>query len=192
MTQKTRSPQLARLRVLAICTLFAPALAQAAAELPTQSFRDEHREVKKHLAHVAQWVGQLRTQQPAAQRETAERVATFFEKEIGPHAAWEEAHLYPVIDRLAGTREPNRFTSTMRYEHKVVGRWMAELRAELKKPSPDYVAFSRRADNLLGLLSAHFEEEEEVLLPYADKQLTRAQFEQAVGGKEAKPGTGHP
>ena len=177
---------------LALSLMLASGLSRAAGELPTQSFRDEHREVKEHLGHVAGWVGQLRTQPPAEQRRTAEQVVTFFEKHIRPHAEWEEAHLYPVIDRLAGTREPSRLTSTMRYEHRVVGRWIDELRAELKKPTPDYVAFSRRADNLLGLLGAHFEEEEQVLLPYADRQLTRAQFEEAVGGKEAKPGKGHP
>ncbi|HZR07671.1 MAG TPA: hemerythrin domain-containing protein [Myxococcales bacterium] len=150
------------------------------AELPTQSFRDEHKEVKLHLGHVAQWAGQLLRQQPAEQKATAGKIVSFFRQEIGPHAEWEEKTLYPVIDRLAGTSEHNRFTSTMRHEHRIVGRWTGELAREIDKRQPDYVAFVRRTDNLLGLLWAHFEEEEEVLLPYADRQMTRAQFEKAV------------
>ena len=171
---------------LALSALLA-APSAVAGELATQAFRDEHEEVRVHLAHVAESVGQLARQDRAQQRKTAEQVTVFFEKHIRPHAEWEEQHLYPVIDRLAGTGEANRFTATMRHEHKVVGRWIDELRAELEKPNPDFVAFSRRADNLLGLLSAHFEEEEEVLLPYADRKMTRAQFEQAVKLK----GAGH-
>lgn len=165
---------------LALCALLAPGAALAG-EPATQSFRDEHREVREHLAHAAQWVGQLAQQPPAEQKQTAEKVVTFFEQHIRPHAEWEEQHLYPVIDRLAGTGADNRFTSTMRHEHRVVGRWIGELRAALQKPTLDAVAFGRRADNLLGLIDAHFEEEEQVLLPYADKKLSRAQFEKEVG-----------
>lgn len=41
---------------------------------------------------------------------------------------------------------------------------------------------ARRADNLLGLIWAHFEEEEEILLPFVDEGVSKAQFEQALGG----------
>jgi len=105
---------------------------------------------------------------------------SFFEKHIKPHAEWEERVLYPIVDRLAGGG-PNAFTATMRYEHRVVGRWIAELRAESDKPAIDAAKFARRTDNLLGLLWAHFEEEEEVLLPLIDKGMTKAEFEREVG-----------
>ena len=87
---------------------------------PTARFRAEHREVKEHLRHVEEWVGALRTQSPAERRKTAEKVVSFFEKHIEPHAEWEEQHLYPVVDTLAGGG-PNAFTSSMRYEYRVVG-----------------------------------------------------------------------
>jgi hemerythrin-like domain-containing protein len=149
-------------------------------ERPTAKFRAEHREVQIHLRHVHEWVGALSGQPPAEQRQTAQKVVAFFEKHIKPHAEWEERSLYPVVDRLAGGGA-NAFTSTMRYEHRVVGRWIAELDAESAKPSIDAAAFARRSDNLLGLLSAHFEEEEEVLLPFIDKALSKAEFERELG-----------
>jgi hemerythrin-like domain-containing protein len=147
---------------------------------PTAAFRAEHREVQEHLRHVHDWVGALPTQKPAEQKKTAQKVATFFEDHIKAHAEWEERFLYPVVDKLAGGGA-NRFTSTMRYEHRVVGRWIAELRAESAKSRIDAAKFARRADNLLGLLWAHFEEEEEVLLPFIDKGLSKEQFERELG-----------
>ncbi len=137
-----------------------------AAALATQSFRDEHARVKAHLDHAAQL--------PPAD------ALKFFESEIVPHAKWEEEKLYPLIDGLAGTTEKNRYTSTMRHEHRIVGRWIALLREHLRKN--DKAAFSRRAENLVGLVQAHFEEEEEVLLPWADRTMTAADFKAAVAG----------
>lgn len=153
-------------------------------ERPTAKFRAEHREVQEHLRHVHDWAGQLAGQKPAAHKEAAQRVVSFFEKHIKPHAEWEERFLYPVVDKLAGGGA-NPFTSTMRYEHRVVGRWIGELRAESEKPKIDAAKFARRTDNLLGLIWAHFEEEEEVLLPFIDKKMSRAQFERELG-----PGAG--
>ena len=107
-------------------------------------------------------------------------MVSFFEQHIKPHAEWEERFLYPVVDKLAGGGA-HAFTSTMRYEHRVVGRWIAELRAEADKPKVDAARFARRTDNLLGLLWAHFEQEEEVLLPLIDKGMSKQQFERELG-----------
>ncbi len=167
---------------LAVLAFFgSPAQGQKATkdERPTAAFRAEHKAVQEHLRHIHEWAGTLSTQEPAVQKETMLKAVSFFEKHIKPHAEWEERALYPIVDRLAGGTNP--FTSTMRYEHRVVARWTAELRAESDKPKPSAAKFARRTDNLLGLLWAHFEEEEEVLLPYIDKGLTNEQFEHELG-----------
>lgn len=147
---------------------------------PTAAFRAEHAQIKEHLRHVADWIGALPAQDAATKKKAAQKVVSFFAQHIEPHAAWEERFLYPVVDKLAGGGA-NAFTSTMRYEHRIVGRFIAELRAEAEKPALDAVKFARRADNLLGLIWAHFEEEEEVLLPLIDKGMTREQFERDLG-----------
>lgn len=130
-----------------------------------------------------EWAGALSTQSAAEKRKTAQKVASFFEKHIKPYAEWEERFLYPVVDKLAGGGK-HPFTSTMRYEHQVVGRWIGELRAEVDSPKLDAARFARRRDNLLGLLWAHFEEED-VLLPFIDKGMSKEQFERELG-----PGAG--
>ncbi len=154
--------------------------AAATKELPTQAFRDEHKEVLEHMNHVKTWAGNLVGQPAEEQKKTAQKIVAFFQDHIKPHAEWEEQNLYPIIDRITDSGK-NRFTSTMRHEHRIVERWIAELSEESKKASPDYVAFARRTDNLIGLLWAHFEEEDEVLLPYVDKTMTREQFEKELG-----------
>jgi hemerythrin-like domain-containing protein len=147
-----------------------------AAVVTTQSFREEHAQVRAHLEEIADVVGGLtRARNP---KPKATQVLAFFEEHIAPHAAAEEQKLYPLIDRLAGSADPNRFTSTMRQEHRIVGRWIHLLQVHLA--SGDWTAFARRADNLIGLLSAHFEEEEEVLLPYADRSMSKAEFEELM------------
>ena len=152
----------------------------AADNRPTAAFRTEHVTKLEHLGHVETWAGALTTQPAAEQKRSAEKVLAFFEQDIKPHAAWEEKALYPVVDRIAGSGA-HPFTSTMRHEHRIVERWIGELRAELEKPKLDAKKFARRADNLLGLLRAHFEEEDEVLLPLIDKAMSKAEFEKAVG-----------
>jgi hypothetical protein len=49
------------------------------------------------------------------------------------------------------------------------------------KPGFNAVQFARKTDRLLGLISAHFEEEEEVLLPVLDKSTTRKALEKELG-----------
>lgn len=180
MTWKT---QLRASAIALIALSASPAQAEKSAqdERPTAAFRGEHKEVLEHLGHVQEWTGKLSAQDPTGRKRTASKVVSFFEQHIKPHAEWEERALYPVVDRLAGGGR-NAFTATMRYEHRVVGRWIAELRAESDKPAVDAAKFTRRTDNLLGLLWAHFEEEEEVLLPLIDKGMTKGQFEREVGG----------
>ena len=68
----------------------------------------------------------------------------------------------------------------MRYEHKVVNRWIEELERFAEAEKPDVVAFARRTDNLLGLIWAHFEEEEEVLLPILDRTMTTVEFQREI------------
>ncbi len=152
---------------------------------PTDSFRREHAEIKTHLVHVRTWAGGLAAAKPDERRATMQKIVGFFEEHILPHAAWEEKRLYPAVDKRAGGAYP--FTSTMRYEHKIVARHVDELKRLAAAPAADAVAFQRRTDQLLGLLDAHFEEEEEVLLPILDKTMAPSEFEDEVGGHEKAP-----
>lgn len=164
-------------------TAFALAIAAPvamAAERPTEGFREEHAEVKVHLEHLHDMAGSMAGADAAAQRKSAKFVAKFLADHILTHAEWEEAHLYPAVDARTHAGE-YPFTGSMRYEHRIVKRWIEELGTLAAAESVDAVAFVRKTDRLLGLISAHFEEEEEVLLPILDKTMTREEVEKALG-----------
>lgn len=158
------------------------ALGASPAARPSEGFRKHHADILVHLGHLDQKAGELERGNPAEQKKAMDFIVTFLNEHIRKHAAEEERVLYPAVDKHAETGA-NRFTATMRHEHVIIGRWIDELADMAKKPSPDAKAFARRAHNVLGLIRAHFEEEEEVLLPVLDKKLTPAQFEQEVGSK---------
>lgn len=147
---------------------------------PTEPFRTEHAKIKEHLSHMSELVGSLAKSSPDEQRAVMNQFVGFMREHIKPHAEWEEKVLYPAVDKRAAP-SPHPFTASMRYEHGIVVRWTDELANIASQPAPDAAAFTRRADNLLGLVLAHFEEEEEVLLPILDKALTKEQFEREIG-----------
>ncbi|MEO7994606.1 MAG: hemerythrin domain-containing protein, partial [bacterium] len=94
-------------------------------------------------------------------------------------AEWEEAVLYPAIDRLAGVSDPP-LTATMRREHQFVGGWMAELQGFRSASPPDTASFARVADNMLSFIAAHFAVQEDVLLPVLDRTLTPEEFQREI------------
>lgn len=152
---------------------------KTAAARPSEQFRKEHLEIKEHLAHVEKWTGTLTEEKPDEQKKTMQKIVTFFKDYIKPHAEWEEKKLYPAVDKRA-SKGGEVFTSSIRYEHKIVGRGIEELEKEANAKTPDVKTFSRKSFKLLGLISAHFEEEEEVLLPILDKSMTPAEFKTEI------------
>jgi len=150
-------------------------------EQPTKEFRLHHAEVLVHLGHVDAMAVGLAQEAPEQQAQTMQRVVGFFQEHIGPHAMDEELVLYPAVQRRAG--KGNRLTEVPIYEHRIVERWIADLEIEAAKPSPDTAAFSLKALHLVGLLRAHFEVEEEVLLPVLDATMTPEEFNREVGDR---------
>lgn len=161
--------------------LLAPALARADAPRPTDSFRHEHQNIVRELDRVAARAGALRGPVNARVRAEMAAIARFFEHDLIPHAEWEERVLYPAVDRRAASPPEHPFTATMRHEHRIVGRWTRELAAAAAAAHPNVRDFVRRTDGLLGLVRAHFEEEEEVLLPVLDRTMTAQEFEHEMG-----------
>lgn len=150
-------------------------------ERPTESFRREHVEVKRHLTHVGKRVAELPSLEPSSQRSLMDEVVTELERHLVPHAQWEDHVLYTLVDEKSGNGRL-RVTASMRHEHLIVGRWIGMLRDAARSPDVDPGAFVRHVDRLLGLVLAHFECEEEVLLPLLDRTMTRDDFERLVGG----------
>lgn len=148
---------------------------------PTEAFRQHHAEIREHLHHIDSMAQSLPRQSPDTQRQTMRTVVTFLQEHIGPHAADEERVLYPVVARQAG--KEGRLTEVPVYEHRIVERSIADLAREASGPAPDADAFARDAMHLVGLLQAHFEVEEEVLLPVLDRTMTPEEFKREVADK---------
>jgi hemerythrin-like domain-containing protein len=154
----------------------------AAGQRPTDPFRLEHRDIEDRLAEIDRQIARMPSADPEEQKRTMALIVAFLREHVLLHAEWEEKVLYAVVDRRAGSGA-HRFTACMRQEHAIIARWTSELAAEAGKPEPDPVAFARRADQLLGLLLAHLENEEEVLLPVLDWTMTPEDFEREVFSK---------
>lgn len=113
---------------------------------------------------VYEWNGELGKQAPVEQAQTMKRIVGFFAQHLAPHAKWEEAHLYVGRSPRRRRPEPVRRRCASSTGRSSGGSASCEA---LRGSAPDAVAFARRTDQLLGLVTAHFEAEEEVLLPVA-------------------------
>jgi hemerythrin-like domain-containing protein len=142
----------------------------------TESFRKEHAEIVAQLSDLFGALDLLGSLPPFEQKERMAKVIAFLRGRLVPHAEWEERVLYPLVDEHAG----RGFTTSMRHEHRIIERWAEELKREAASEQPDARSFVRRADKLLGLILAHFEEEEEVLLPVLERSLPAEELERRM------------
>lgn len=137
--------------------------------LVTGPLREARDRIRRSLAAIAERVGAL-GMLPIEERGAAmEQVAADLDARLQPHLEWEERTIHPVVDKFA-CEGPAAFSASMRYEHSIIHRSIGELRAMSLDPA-QAAAFARRADNLLGVVLAHFELEEEVLFPILDRAL---------------------
>jgi iron-sulfur cluster repair protein YtfE (RIC family) len=134
----------------------------------TAHIRAARERIRERLGELAVRVGALREGRPAGRRAEMRAVVDELDGALRPHLRWEEETVHPVVDKFA-CEGPAAFSASMRYEHEIIHRWSADL-ARLAERD-DAFAFARRADNLLGVVLAHFELEEEVLFPILDRSL---------------------
>lgn len=153
-------------------------------ELVTTPFRRRHSAIREQLVHASEHVGRLPHVGAAEQRRLMVKVLHLLREHVLRHAHWEEAVLYPVVERQSAG---GLVTSSLRQEHVVMARWLDELDRMADSEQPAGISFSRRADQLLGLVLAHLEAEDEVLLPVLDRTMTPAEFERDVMAVQPQP-----
>jgi hemerythrin-like domain-containing protein len=146
---------------------------------PTRPVRHEHAQLQRRLEHLAEQAGNLLRGGPAPRR-TAQGVVDLLKEHVLDHAHTEQRTLYPAVDAFVGC-EPV-FTSSMRHDQRVIERWIGRLESALSADPFDAVAFARRVDRLLGLLEAHFEKEEHVLLPILEANRTPGEVHRGPPG----------
>lgn len=150
---------------------FWPMGTMAPRELPTAGFRRHHDELKRVIHDWTDMVDALHDGSPARQREIMEFSSGFLKQHVLTHAAVEERILYPAADRYGGAA----ISAPLRREHRLLERWVRELE-DLNEPA----VFCHRAHQLAGLLLAHFDVEEAVLLPVLDGHMSPERFRREV------------
>lgn len=136
-----------------------------------QLIEQEHRRVREGLANLEEAIGQahLLTRPDAIDR--VARTLAWLRRDLLPHAAWEEAWLYPRLDVIAQTPWATR---AMRFEHEQI----RELATTLER---DFVAAESRWTNeqafrlvvamtrLATLISAHLSQEQWFIGPLLER-----------------------
>lgn len=152
----------------------------------TERIRNHHRGIVKNMRTIVRRADDLSGRPSASLRKALQADIEFLLNDLTPHAEGEERGLYPVADRLI--RRYGRPTATMSREHvhlkKEIAAYCRVARkvASAKGPVPAATrkALWRAAVRLEFLLSVHLEEEEEDLLPYFDKHLSRKEVDAVI------------
>ena len=142
---------------------------------PTEPLRAEHRDLLPHLLALDAAANDA----AGWDRDVAARalgdIVGFLRGHLVPHAAAEEAVLYPAVEEAMAA--PGA-TATMRADHvEIVARIdrLADTAASVAQRWPDAELARDLAHQLVGLsaiLQLHFHKEEEVLLPVLDDSLS--------------------
>lgn len=135
----------------------------------TTALRQVRARLRLTLGAIADRVGRVAAA-PEASGGARREIAGDLDEALRPHLEWEERAIHPIVDKFA-CEGPAAFSASMRYEHDIIHRWLADV-ARLAE-GDDARAFARRVDNLLGLVLAHFELEEQVLFPVLDRAMGR-------------------
>ncbi|ACG72970.1 Hemerythrin HHE cation binding domain protein [Anaeromyxobacter sp. K] len=142
----------------------------------TDALRATRAGIRARLQEVAEKAGAVTAGPPAARAATMREVVAGLDRCLRGHLEWEERTLHPVVDKFA-CEGPRAFSASMRYEHDIIHRGMAELARRAGDPE-DAAGFVRHADRLLGVVLAHFELEEAVFFPILDETAAG----RAIGG----------
>ncbi len=141
-----------------------------------QLLRDEHAELAPHIDALRTAADAVGNVPPAELRVLVDDSYEFLAHHLMPHAAAEEAALYPAVQRAMGAVEA---TATMARDHVEVHA----LTDELAGYREQFAAASALDDQLANglrrvlyglhhLVKVHFAKEEEVYLPVLEERLS--------------------
>jgi iron-sulfur cluster repair protein YtfE (RIC family) len=151
--------------------------------LPTQPFRDEHRELIEHIEHLAEAARQM-PQLTSEEREALrDRVLEFLRGTLIPHATAEEQVLYPEWARLVGFADA---AVPMIHDHEAIAARVNRLET-VDVGQVD--TLQELLYELHALVSVHFAKEEDIQLPVFDAAPEAA--ERVLQAMETAGGNAH-
>lgn len=139
-------------------------------EWHSKMYREEHTELNARLNDIENELQQLGKKDPQQQEKVMRDLAKKINDNWEEHSKWEEKMLYPAIDNYTQCRD-YPFTTTHRLEHTIIRRWISELQQLSNQGRAEVQKFVLKGIELIGLLHAHRETEEKVLLPIFNKHF---------------------
>lgn len=132
------------------------------------SIKAEHRNLERQVARLQQMAGALPSVLATERPKIYQRLVDGFKRYLQPHAEWEERVLYPLADGKVNS-EDFQVTAALRVEHQIMERWIDDLEKMLVDSHPDPDDFSIKTQQLIGLVKAHFEVEEAIIIPLVEQ-----------------------
>lgn len=148
-----------------------------------QFLADEHRRLRAGLANLEAAIADAHRLTRSNASDRVVRALAWLRSDLLPHAAWEEAWLYPHLDQTAGTPWATR---ALRFEHEQIREVAATLESEFQAAHEHWNAelafrLAIALTRLQTLVSAHLAQEERFVLPLLDGP-SRAAHDEVNGG----------
>ena len=146
-------------------------IATAADSIEVQLLEHEHQRVGAGLANLRETMARAHSASRVEAIDGAVRTIGWLRRELLPHAAWEEAWLYPHLDAVAHTPWATR---ALRLEHEQIREVAAALEQEFVAAEARWsaeqayrlvVALTR----LESLIAAHLAQEQWLMRPLLDQ-----------------------
>lgn len=131
---------------------------------PIDLFRQEHDALLGDVEGIRSLARELPRLSLSERAVALDRVLTFLQRVLAPHAEAEEKFLYPEFARILGS--PNAL-APMSYDHRTVDRWTEEL-AQADHADTDLL--QELLYGLHALIRVHLSKEEEIYLPLLEAQ----------------------
>ena len=134
-------------------------------------FEDEHRRVRQGLAGLQELIGDVHRLGRLEVAERLTRILIGLRRDLLPHAAWEEAWLYPRLDQQTGSPWTTR---GLRFEHQQIRELAGALDAEVDEIHDRWsqrVAYALVAAlaRLDAVITAHVTQEERFVVPLLEE-----------------------
>lgn len=157
----------------------------------TQPLRDEHKELFPHIESLKVAGLSVHGILNQGSLDLIDEAYDFLSTHLLPHAHAEEAALYPVVQKVMGSRYG---TATMSRDHVEVERLTRELGLLRGQVSASEIGAKQANElklvlyGLYTLVKVHFAKEEEVYLPLLDANLTADEAAEMFEAMEAAAG----
>ena len=141
-----------------------------------QFVEHEHRRLRAGLGTLQDTIEAAHRIGRSALSDGVVRTLAWVRRDVYPHAAWEEAWLYPHLDQTAGTPWATR---ALRFEHEQIREVAAVLEAEHQvardRWTPELTSrLTVALTRLETLVSAHLAQEERFVIPMLELGPERA------------------